>query len=327
MEKDENNIKNSIKNNKNIITAAIIAAVVLAATFFWGGKAPFTENNSANVTAAPLATLLPEASPSVTLEPAETGSPTYAPDAENIADAGTEPSALPIKKPGDTATEENKPSAQNGEHLSAAEKMALADMMAGKSEPAALQESYYLDSGTAQEQPADNSVTIADADSAADKNYIGSNNDDNDKDSDKDKEMTCTLSVRCDTVLDNMAWLDKSKAGIIPADGIIFEEQTVSFYEGESVFNLLKREMKKNKIHMEFVNTPVYNSAYIEGIANLYEFDCGELSGWMYRVNGVFPNYGCSLYTLKEGDRVEWVYTCDLGHDVGGGYSSGGQGR
>ena len=23
-------------------------------------------------------------------------------------------------------------------------------------------------------------------------------------------------------------------------------------------------------------------------------------------------------YQLKEGDRVEWVYTCDLGSDVGG---------
>ena len=63
-----------------------------------------------------------------------------------------------------------------------------------------------------------------------------------------------------------------------------------SFYEGETVFHVLLRETKKNKIHFEFVNTPVYNSAYIEGIGNLYEFDCGELSGWMYCVNGWYPN-------------------------------------
>ena len=60
----------------------------------------------------------------------------------------------------------------------------------------------------------------------------------------------------------------------------------------------------------------------IEGIANLYEFDCGELSGWMYKVNDWFPNYGCSRYELKDGDKVEWVYTCDLGKDVGGDYSA-----
>ena len=67
---------------------------------------------------------------------------------------------------------------------------------------------------------------------------------------------------------------------------------------------------------MEFVNTPMYNSAYIEGIHNLYEFDCGQLSGWIYKVNGWSPNYGCSRYALKDGDVIEWVYTCNLGIDV-----------
>ena len=131
-----------------------------------------------------------------------------------------------------------------------------------------------------------------------------------------DKEYTCTLSVRCDTILNNIEWLDKEKIDVVPKDGVIFAERTVTFYEGESVFNLLLREMKKNKIHLEFVNTPIYDSAYIEGIANIYEFDCGELSGWMYKVNDLFPNYGCSRYKLKAGDTVEWVYTCNLGKDV-----------
>lgn len=46
------------------------------------------------------------------------------------------------------------------------------------------------------------------------------------------------------------------------------------------MFDVLLREMKKNKIHMEFSMTPIYNSNYIEGINNLYEFDAGELQ-WM----------------------------------------------
>ena len=140
-----------------------------------------------------------------------------------------------------------------------------------------------------------------------------------------DKPLTCTLSVRCDTILEHMEWLDKAKVDIVPSDGVVFAETTVTFYEGESVFNLLLREMKKNRIHMEFEDTPLYNSAYIEGIANLYEFDCGELSGWMYKVNDWFPNYGCSRYLLQDGDKVEWVYTCDLGADVGGHYLARGQ--
>jgi len=131
------------------------------------------------------------------------------------------------------------------------------------------------------------------------------------------KQLSCTLSVCCDTLLNNSEWLDSEKVELVPLDGVIFAEREVIFYEGESVFNLLLREMKRNKIHMEYSNTPIYNSVYIEGINNLYEFDCGELSGWMYKVNGWFPNYGCSRYQLKQGDRVEWVYTCDLGKDVG----------
>ena len=40
---------------------------------------------------------------------------------------------------------------------------------------------------------------------------------------------------------------------------------------------------------MEFSIVPLTGGAYIEGIGNLYEFDCGSVSGWMYRVNGEFP--------------------------------------
>lgn len=128
---------------------------------------------------------------------------------------------------------------------------------------------------------------------------------------------TCTLSVTCETILDNLDKLDPEKIELLPEDGVIFPAQEVVFYEGEAVFDVLKREMKNSKIHMEFEDTPIYNSAYIEGINNLYEFDCGELSGWMYKVNGWFPNYGCSRYALEDGDCIEWVYTCDLGRDVG----------
>ncbi|NQX66486.1 DUF4430 domain-containing protein [Paenibacillus alba] len=135
----------------------------------------------------------------------------------------------------------------------------------------------------------------------------------------KKKALTATLSVTCKTILDNMSSFNKDKLEVLPKDGVIYKAQTVTFYEGESVFDVLLREMKKNKIHMEFSMTPIYNSNYIEGIHNLYEFDCGELSGWMYKVNGWFPNYGASRYMLKEGDVIDWVYTCDLGRDVGGG--------
>lgn len=138
-----------------------------------------------------------------------------------------------------------------------------------------------------------------------------------------DKALTCTLSISCATILNHMDWLNPEKTELVPSDGWILKPTTVTFYEGESVFNVLQRTCKQYKIHMEFKNTPMYNSAYIEGIHNLYEFDCGELSGWMYKVGDWFPNYGCSRYQLKNGDVICWEYTCDLGVDVGGYYSTG----
>lgn len=136
-------------------------------------------------------------------------------------------------------------------------------------------------------------------------------------------EYTCTISISCATILNNMDLLDEGKAGLVPDDGWILLPVTVSFSDGDSVFDVLLKVAQEHKIHMEYMDSPMYNSAYIEGIANLYEYDCGSLSGWMYNVNGNFPNFGCSKYAVKDGDVIQWVYTCDLGADVGDNSMSG----
>lgn len=139
-----------------------------------------------------------------------------------------------------------------------------------------------------------------------------------------DAVHTCAISISCATILDHMDDLNPEKTELVPEDGWLLQPMSVTFRAGESAFDVLQRVCRENKIHMEFSNTPIYNSAYIEGIGNLYEFDVGNLSGWMYKVNDWFPNYGCSRYALKDGDVVCWVYTCDLGYDVGGGYAADG---
>jgi len=132
-----------------------------------------------------------------------------------------------------------------------------------------------------------------------------------------EQENTCTISISCATILDNMESCVAEKQELVPSDGWLLEPVKVSFSEGESVFDVLLRVCRERKIHMEYSDTPIYNSAYIEGIGNFYEFDVGPLSGWMYKVGDWFPNYGCSNYELKDGDVICWVYTCDLGADVG----------
>lgn len=132
--------------------------------------------------------------------------------------------------------------------------------------------------------------------------------------------QTVTVSIRCDTVFDNWDKLDDNLKyeKYVPQSGAILDDYKMVLRKGDTVYDVLNRAVRHHKIHMECVYSANYGSVYVQGINNLYEFSCGELSGWMYRVNGVFPNYGCSKYVLKGGDVVEWVYTCDLGRDVGG---------
>lgn len=92
--------------------------------------------------------------------------------------------------------------------------------------------------------------------------------------------------------------------------------------DGDTAFDVLKNSMIKAGIPFEFSKTPAFNSHYIEGIDNVYEFDFGELSGWVYKVNGEFPAYSSSEYKVKAGDEIVFVYTCDLGKDAGNNFSS-----
>lgn len=136
---------------------------------------------------------------------------------------------------------------------------------------------------------------------------------------DTNNKKTCYLTISCTTILDNIDELAEGKEVLVPSDGLILPRTEVTFYAGESVFDVLQRETRSRNIHMESSFTPMYNSAYIEGIGNLYEFDCGSESGWQYNVNDWFPNYGVSRYAVQQGDEVKLLYTCELGRDLGGG--------
>lgn len=308
-----------MKHKSKIIVGAVIIAV-LAFMFWYGGDAPGLRGWTPQLKGS---VEVPQNDVSIPTDlPTSTETPVAQTTEDEQIEAEQKVSEIPIKEADESATEENKPQSTDGTALTPAEKVALADRIAEESATSSVengdkvysvQNGMVINESTGKDKyftdpvPEGKPLPIEPQDAVI-----------------SDKELTCTLSVRCDTILRNIAWLDKEKASIVPKDGVIFAEKTVTFYEGGSVFNLLLREMKRNKIHMEFEDTPIYNSAYIEGIANLYEFDCGELSGWMYKVNGWFPNYGCSRYQLKAGDKVEWVYTCDLGVDVRGYYAASG---
>ena len=147
------------------------------------------------------------------------------------------------------------------------------------------------------------------------------------------ESKTVTLSIRCDTILRNYDDLDPALRSeeFVPEDGVIMPPTEYVLRDGDTVFDILERAVRHGRIQMEFQGAEEnpFGSVYIQGINYLYEFSCGPLSGWMYRVDGEFPSCGCSRYSLHDGQNIEWVYTCDLGQDVGAEWikESGGQGK
>ncbi len=128
------------------------------------------------------------------------------------------------------------------------------------------------------------------------------------------KGDTVTLTIRCDTAVNNGMHLESKWAGIVPASGCILDTTTFEINDGDTVFDVLCQARDKFKLHMQYKGAA--SSIYVQGINNLYEFDGGRWSGWMYCVNDWYPNYGCGVYYLQPGDVIEWNYTCDLGCDL-----------
>lgn len=131
--------------------------------------------------------------------------------------------------------------------------------------------------------------------------------------------VSVTLEIRCDTLSRDMDRLENPAIkDYIPEDGTILAKTTYKGTTDNTVFDALNTLCRNNDIQLEFSYTSLYASYYIEGINYLYEFDGGPQSGWMYKVNEWFPNYGCSSYYLHDGDTIVWCYTCEgLGTDVG----------
>ncbi len=129
----------------------------------------------------------------------------------------------------------------------------------------------------------------------------------------KGKQIDVTIEINCTQILSHMEDFNKDKEKYLPKDGYIFKKEHIKMHEGDTVFDVLKKVCKDEKIHIESSTSPVYKSVYVEGINQLYEFDCGPQSGWMYKVNEEIPNYGCSAYKIKDGDDIVWYYTVTLG--------------
>ena len=130
---------------------------------------------------------------------------------------------------------------------------------------------------------------------------------------------TAKITIECKTAAEKKSTgeLKDAVEAVIPSDGIILPETEVKLKNGDTVLSLLLRTCKDNKIHTSYQGETSIGTAYVDGIGNLFEKDCGKKSGWMYTVDGDLPMLGVDEFDLKGGENIVFMYTCNNGKDVG----------
>ena len=120
------------------------------------------------------------------------------------------------------------------------------------------------------------------------------------------KAKTVTLIIDCSNAV---KYKDKTGKDVtIPpnTNGIILRTE-VELEDGDTVMSVLKRAAKDRGIDI------ASTFDYVKGIGGLREKNCGGSSGWLYSVNGVYPNVGAEQYEISAGDVIKWEYTVEQG--------------
>jgi hypothetical protein len=84
----------------------------------------------------------------------------------------------------------------------------------------------------------------------------------------------------------------------------------VSIREGETILDATTKILKTKGISYKFRGSGA--TAYMEGIADQFEFDHGGTSGWTILLNGKRIDRSSGVVKVHNGDRITWKYTTQL---------------
>lgn len=128
-------------------------------------------------------------------------------------------------------------------------------------------------------------------------------------DTQPNERSACTVEIRCDTALDH-----RPKGSFTPpGDGVMLPATQVKFTPGESAYDVLRRVCKTAGLSLDYNYYPMIGGYYVTEIGGLTDTEYGKSAGWLYKVNGWFPNYSASKHEVEAGDVIMWVYTCEGG--------------
>ncbi|MBM7652957.1 DUF4430 domain-containing protein [Neobacillus cucumis] len=86
--------------------------------------------------------------------------------------------------------------------------------------------------------------------------------------------------------------------------GTILAATKIKIEDGYTIFDVVKHA---NGITIDSSGSGA--TAYIEGINNIYEFDYGAKSGWVFKLNGASITKSVGVIKVKAGDRIACYYT------------------
>ena len=91
-------------------------------------------------------------------------------------------------------------------------------------------------------------------------------------------------------------------------EGMLITNAMLTLSEGKTVsetFSLLRT------YDIVIVSESGAAGTFVTSIQGLENGACGAASGWLFRVNGEFPSEGIDSIELHNGDKVEWLFSCD----------------
>lgn len=135
------------------------------------------------------------------------------------------------------------------------------------------------------------------------------------KPAEKDEDsISCTFTINASVAAKNEE-LNKDVAALLKDDGMLANAKSITVKKGTNAGDAFKAFCKENNIVLNSEDGEY--GLFVKGIGGLDGGACGELSYWLFKVNGEFSDVGADSVTVNEGDAFEWVFTCNGGSDVG----------
>ena len=111
-----------------------------------------------------------------------------------------------------------------------------------------------------------------------------------------------TLSINCNVIKDKVE------------NSVIIDNAEFLINEGETAYDILQQAVVQNKIQLE--TSGAKDSEYVVSINNIYQQEHGDLSGWLFYINGEMALVSMAQCELKPGDKIEILYSTNFGEDL-----------